>query len=107
MLLIMVLRYKDILQLGISLMNSLKNLLEALIQPTFIFGHPKEITPLAKMSKEDPRFTERFELFIGGHEYANAYSELNDPIDQLERFKNQARDKELGDEEATGIDMIM
>ncbi|KST83570.1 Lysyl-tRNA synthetase (class II) [Lactococcus lactis subsp. lactis] len=77
---------------------------EALIQPTFIFGHPKEITPLAKMSKEDPRFTERFELFIGGHEYANAYSELNDPIDQLERFKNQARDKELGDEEATGID---
>jgi len=75
-----------------------------LIQPTFIFGHPKEITPLAKMSKEDPRFTERFELFIGGHEYANAYSELNDPIDQLERFKNQARDKELGDEEATGID---
>ncbi|MFQ6366064.1 lysine--tRNA ligase [Lactococcus lactis] len=77
---------------------------ETLIQPKFIFGHPKEITPLAKMSKEDPRFTERFELFIGGHEYANAYSELNDPIDQLERFKNQARDKELGDEEATGID---
>lgn len=77
---------------------------ETLIQPTFIFGHPKEITPLAKMSKEDPRFTERFELFIGGHEYANAYSKLNDPIDQLERFKNQARDKELGDEEATGID---
>ncbi|MEG9198624.1 lysine--tRNA ligase [Lactococcus lactis] len=77
---------------------------ETLIQPTFIFGHPKEITPLAKMSKEDPRFTERFELFIGGHEYANVYSELNDPIDQLERFKNQARDKELGDEEATGID---
>lgn len=77
---------------------------ETLIQPTFIFGRPKEITPLAKMSKEDPRFTERFELFIGGHEYANAYSELNDPIDQLERFKNQARDKELGDEEATGID---
>ncbi|WP_270342869.1 lysine--tRNA ligase [Lactococcus lactis] len=77
---------------------------ETLIQPTFIFGHPKEITPLAKMSKEDTRFTERFELFIGGHEYANAYSELNDPIDQLERFKNQARDKELGDEEATGID---
>lgn len=77
---------------------------ESLIQPTFIFGHPKEITPLAKMSEEDPRFTERFELFIGGHEYANAYSELNDPIDQLERFENQARDKELGDEEATGID---
>ncbi|MCT0016543.1 lysine--tRNA ligase [Lactococcus lactis subsp. lactis] len=77
---------------------------ETLIQPTFIFGHPKEITPLAKMSEGDPRFTERFELFIGGHEYANAYSELNDPIDQLERFRNQARDKELGDEEATGID---
>ncbi|WP_162930946.1 lysine--tRNA ligase [Lactococcus allomyrinae] len=77
---------------------------ETLIQPTFVFGHPKEISPLAKMNKEDPRFTDRFEFFIDGHEFANAFSELNDPIDQLERFEAQARDKELGDDEATGID---
>lgn len=75
-----------------------------LIQPTFVFGHPKEISPLAKMNKQDPRFTDRFEFFIDGHEFANAFSELNDPIDQLERFEAQARDKELGDDEATGID---
>lgn len=77
---------------------------ETLIQPTFIFGHPKEISPLAKMNADDPRFTDRFEFFIDGHEYANAFTELNDPIDQLARFEAQARDKELGDEEATGID---
>ena len=77
---------------------------ETLIQPTFVFGHPKEISPLAKMNADDPRFTDRFEFFIDGHEFANAFSELNDPIDQLERFKAQARDKELGDDEATGID---
>ncbi|MFC4651366.1 lysine--tRNA ligase [Lactococcus nasutitermitis] len=77
---------------------------ETLIQPTFVFGHPKEISPLAKMNKEDPRFTDRFEFFIDGHEFANAFSELNDPIDQLERFEAQARDKELGDDEATGVD---
>lgn len=77
---------------------------ETLRQPTFIYGHPKEISPLAKANKEDSRFTDRFELFIAGHEYANAFSELNDPIDQLERFEAQARDKELGDDEATGID---
>lgn len=77
---------------------------ETLIQPTFVFGHPKEISPLAKMNADDPRFTDRFEFFIDGHEFANAFSELNDPIDQLERFEAQARDKELGDDEATGID---
>ncbi|MDR0199415.1 MAG: lysine--tRNA ligase [Streptococcaceae bacterium] len=77
---------------------------ETLIQPTFVFGHPKEISPLAIMDPEDPRFTKRFELFIAKHEYANAFSELNDPIDQLERFEAQAADKELGDDEATGID---
>ncbi|HEY0221880.1 lysine--tRNA ligase [Lactovum miscens] len=75
-----------------------------LTQPTFVYGHPKEVSPLAKMNKEDNRFTDRFELFIAQHEYANAFSELNDPIDQLERFEAQAHDKELGDDEATGVD---
>ena len=77
---------------------------DTLIQPTFVFGHPKEISPLAKMNAEDPRFTDRFELFINGKEYANAFSGLNDPIDQLERFEVQAKAKELGDDEATGVD---
>jgi lysyl-tRNA synthetase class 2 len=77
---------------------------QTLIQPTFIHGHPLEISPLAKKSK-DPRFTERFELFINKKEYANAFSELNDPIDQRERFLNQLREKELGNDEATEMDL--
>lgn len=76
---------------------------ETLIEPTFIIGHPIEISPLAKKSK-DERFTERFELFIGGQEYANAFSELNDPIDQRERFINQLKEKSLGNEEANDMD---
>ena len=76
---------------------------QTLIQPTFIYGHPLEISPLAKKSS-DPRFTERFELFINKKEYANAFSELNDPIDQYERFLNQLKEKELGNEEATEMD---
>lgn len=77
---------------------------KTLIQPTFVYGHPVAVSPLAKKNDEDPRFTDRFELFIMTKEYGNAFTELNDPIDQLERFKAQAAAKELGDDEATGID---
>ncbi len=77
---------------------------ETLIQPTFLYGHPVEISPLTKRSKEDPRFVDRFELFIDGKEFANAYTELNDPIDQLERFEDQLKERELGNEEANDID---
>ena len=77
---------------------------ETLIQPTFIFGHPVDISPLAKKNPEDDRFTDRFELFIVGREFGNAFTELNDPIDQLERFEKQASDAANGDDEATGID---
>ena len=78
---------------------------ETLIQPTFLYGHPVEISPLTRANEEDPRFVDRFELFISGHESANAYTELNDPIDQLERFEAQLKAKELGDAEANDIDM--
>ena len=77
---------------------------ETLIQPTFVYGHPVAVSPLAKKKPEDPRFTDRFELFIMTKEYGNAFTELNDPIDQLSRFEAQAAAKELGDDEATGID---
>ena len=78
---------------------------ETLIQPTFLYGHPVEISPLTKRNPEDPRFVDRFELFIGGKEFANAYTELNDPIDQLERFEEQLKERDLGNEEANDIDM--
>ena len=78
---------------------------ETLIQPTFLYGHPVEISPLTKKNPEDPRFVDRFELFIGGHEFANAYTELNDPLDQLERFEAQLNERDLGNEEANDIDM--
>ncbi|NCC54346.1 MAG: lysine--tRNA ligase [Erysipelotrichia bacterium] len=77
---------------------------EKIEQPTFVYGHPVEISPLAKKNVEDPRFAERFELFIDGSEYANAFSELNDPIDQKERFENQLKEKELGNDEANEMD---
>ncbi|KAA0543740.1 lysine--tRNA ligase [Bacillus sp. BGMRC 2118] len=77
---------------------------ENLIQPTFIYGHPVEISPLAKKNPEDPRFTDRFELFIVAREHANAFTELNDPIDQKERFEAQLKEKEQGNDEAHEMD---
>ena len=78
---------------------------ETLIQPTFLYGHPVEISPLTKKNPEDPRFVDRFELFIAGKEFANAYTELNDPDDQLERFEDQIKERDLGNDEANDIDM--
>ncbi|WP_249029379.1 lysine--tRNA ligase [Tannockella kyphosi] len=78
---------------------------ETIVEPTFVYGHPIEISPLAKKNLQDPRFTQRFELFICGNEYANAFTELNDPIDQYERFANQLKEKELGNDEANDMDL--
>ena len=75
-----------------------------LIQPTFVMEHPVEISPLTKRCVDDPRLTQRFELFINGGEYANAFSELNDPIDQRGRFEQQMRLREMGDLEASEMD---
>ena len=75
---------------------------DKIINPTFVYGHPVEISPLTNIS-DDPRFVERFELFILGREYANAYSELNDPIIQLERFEDQVKQAQAGDEEANAV----
>ncbi len=73
--------------------------------PIFIYGHPKIISPFAKQNKEDARFTERFELFILSREYANAFSELNDPDDQYERFLEQLKERESGNDEANDMDL--
>ena len=78
---------------------------DTIIEPTFVYGHPIEISPLAKKDPNDPRFTQRFELFIIGSEYANAFTELNDPIDQYERFESQLKEKDLGNEEANEMDI--
>ena len=77
---------------------------ETLRQPTFLYEYPIENSPLTKKCKDNPRMTQRFELFIGGREYANAYSELNDPIDQYERFKEEIAARENGDDEAGMMD---
>ena len=77
---------------------------KTIVQPTFIYDYPVEISPLAKKSPKDPRLTERFEAFICGREYGNAFSELNDPIDQYERFKDEIAARENGDEEAGMMD---
>lgn len=77
---------------------------DKIIQPTFVYGHPIEISPLAKKNPEDPRFTQRFELEICGIEMDNAFTELNDPIDQKERFEKQLELKKLGDDEASEMD---
>ena len=77
---------------------------KTLIQPTFIYDYPIEVSPLAKKCKNDPRLTQRFEFFICGREYGNAFSELNDPIDQYERFKKEVEAKANGDDEAGMMD---
>lgn len=78
---------------------------DKIVQPTFVYGHPVEVSPLAKKNEEDPRFTDRFETFIDGREYSNAFSELNDPIDQRERFEAQLREADLGNDEANEMDV--
>jgi lysyl-tRNA synthetase class 2 len=76
-----------------------------LVQPTFVVDFPIELSPLAKRKRDDPRLVDRFELFIGARELANAYSELNDPIDQLQRFREQAALQARGDDEAHWLDL--
>lgn len=77
---------------------------DQLEQPVFIYGHPKEVSPLAHLNRDDPRFTDRFELYILGNEYANAFTELNDPIDQRQRFEAEAKEHAEGNDEYQPID---
>ena len=77
---------------------------EKLIQPTFIYEYPIEISPLSRRNNDNPQLVDRFELFVTGRELANAFSELNDPIDQRCRFEEQVRERKAGDEEAHCMD---
>lgn len=77
---------------------------DKIIQPTFVYGHPTDISPLAKKNQDDPRFTDRFEIFIIGSEYGNAFTELNDPLDQRERFEAQVAEQGMGNDEANDMD---
>lgn len=77
---------------------------DKMIQPTFVYGHPTDISPLAKKNQDDPRFTDRFEIFIIGSEYGNAFTELNDPIDQRARFEAQVEEQNMGNDEASDMD---
>ncbi|MBJ7932973.1 MULTISPECIES: lysine--tRNA ligase [Bacillus cereus group] len=96
---------KDTMEVGHIINEFFEQKVEdKLIQPTFIYGHPVEISPLAKRNDEDPRFTDRFELFIVAREHANAFTELNDPIDQKERFEAQLKEREQGNDEAHMMD---
>lgn len=95
----------DAMEVGHIINEFFETFVEAtLIQPTFVFGHPVEVSPLAKKNDEDDRFTDRFELFIVGREFANAFTELNDPIDQRQRFEAQEKEREAGNDEAQGVD---
>ena len=96
---------KDTMEVGHIINEFFEQKVEdKLIQPTFIYGNPVEISPLAKKNDEDPRFTDRFELFIVAREHANAFTELNDPIDQKERFEAQLKEREQGNDEAHMMD---
>jgi lysyl-tRNA synthetase, class II len=74
------------------------------VQPVFVYDFPTEVSPLSKQRKDDPDTVERFELYIGGFEVANAFSELNDPVEQRKRFEQQLLERKGGDEEAHGMD---
>ncbi len=97
--------YESYWQVGHIINEFFEQFVESTLQqPTFVYGHPIEVSPLAKKNAADPRFTDRFELFILGAEYANAFSELNDPIDQKERFEEQDAERDAGNDEAHGVD---
>ena len=90
---------------GKDLLEIFENTVEEnLIQPTFVIGYPIEVSPLSRRNNENPSIADRFELFIGGKEFANGFCELNDPDDQAERFKEQVKAKDTGDKEAMSFD---